>query len=107
MTIHIASEWCAGTDHAEGRSQVKSYSYRERDYAFGHLILTLRTRIGLTQEGLGERLGVSRRAVAHWEAGLNYPDIEHLQALIALGVQHRIFPAVQEAEAIRALLRVV
>jgi transcriptional regulator with XRE-family HTH domain len=82
---------------------VKSYSYRERDYAFGQLILTLRTRIGLTQEGLGERLGVSRRAVAHWEAGLNYPDNEHLQALIALGVQQRIFPAGQEAEEIRAL----
>jgi WD40 repeat protein/transcriptional regulator with XRE-family HTH domain len=82
---------------------VKSYSYRERDYAFGQLILTLRTRIGLTQEGLGERLGVSRRAVAHWEAGLNYPDNEHLQQLIALGVQQRIFPAGQEAEEIRAL----
>jgi len=35
---------------------VKSYSYRERAYAFGQLILTLRTRIGLTQEGLGEPL---------------------------------------------------
>ena len=84
---------------------MKSYSYRERDYAFGQLILTLRTRISLTQEGLGERLGVSRRAVAHWEAGLNYPDIEHLQALIALGVHQRIFPAGQEAEEIRALWR--
>src|SRR5437016_692327 len=103
MTLHIASQWCARPGHAEGRSPVKSYSYRERDYAFGHLILTLRTRIGLTQEGLGERLGVSRRAVAHWEAGLNYPDNEHLQQLIALGVQQRIFPAGQEAEEIRAL----
>src|SRR2546429_9164934 len=105
MTIHIASEWCAGTDHAEGRSQVKSYSYRERDYGFGQLILTLRTRIGLTQEGLGERLGVSRRAVGHWGAGLNYPDIEHLQAFIALGVQQGSFPARQEGEEIRGLLR--
>src|SRR2546430_322299 len=103
MTLHIASQWCARPGHAEGRSPVKSYSYRERDYAFGQLILTLRTRIGLTQEGLGERLGVSRRAVAHWEAGLNYPDNEHLQQLIALGVQQRIFPAGQEAEEIRAL----
>src|SRR3989475_108755 len=105
MTVHIASPWCARPGHAEGRSPVKSYSYRERDYAFGQLILTLRTRIGLTQEGLGERLGVSRRAVAHWEAGLNYPDIEHLQALVALGVHQRIFPAGQEAEEIRALWR--
>src|SRR6266702_4679955 len=105
MTLHIASQWCARPGHAEGRSPVKSYSYRERDCAFGQLILTLRTRISLTQEGLGERLGVSRRAVAHWEAGLNYPDIEHLQALIALGVHQRIFPAGQEAEEIRALWR--
>jgi WD40 repeat protein/transcriptional regulator with XRE-family HTH domain len=103
MTLHIASQWCARPGHAEGRSPVKSYSYRERDYAFGQMILTLRTHIGLTQEGLGERLGVSRRAVAHWEAGLNYPDNEHLQQLIALGVQQRIFPAGQEAEEIRAL----
>jgi transcriptional regulator with XRE-family HTH domain len=43
---------------------VKRYSYSERDYAFGQLILTLRTTIGLTQAGLAELLGVSRRAVA-------------------------------------------
>jgi len=49
---------------------VKSYSYRERDYTFGQLVLTLRSAIGLTQAALGERLGVSRRAVAEWEAGL-------------------------------------
>src|SRR6266849_5841120 len=38
---------------------VTSYSYGERDYAFGQLILTLRTTIGLSQAGLGGRLGVS------------------------------------------------
>src|SRR2546428_9572386 len=103
MTLHIASQWCARPGHAEGRSPVKSYSYRERDYAFGQLILTLRTRIGLTQEGLGERLGVSRRAVAHWEAGLNYPDIAHLPALIGFGVHQRIFPAGQVAAEVRSL----
>src|SRR2546430_11773535 len=50
MSFHDASQWCARPGHAKGRSPVKSYSYRERDYAFGQLILTLRTRIGLTQE---------------------------------------------------------
>jgi transcriptional regulator with XRE-family HTH domain len=35
--------------------------YGERDYAFGKLILTLRTQIGLTQTGLAERLHISRR----------------------------------------------
>src|SRR5438270_5090929 len=102
MTLHIASQWCARPGHAEGRSPVKSYSYRERDYAFGQLILTLRTRIGLTQEGLGERLGGSRRAVADWEAGLNYPDIERPQGLMPLGVEQRSFPPGQEAGEIGA-----
>ena len=31
-------------------------SYRERDYAYGTVMLTLRTAIGLTQEGLGNHL---------------------------------------------------
>jgi WD40 repeat protein len=50
---------------------VKRSAYRERDYAFGQLMLTQRTSIGLTQAGLGERLRVSRRAVAEWEGGLS------------------------------------
>jgi DNA-binding XRE family transcriptional regulator len=43
--------------------------YGERDYAFGQMMLTLRTTIGLTQAGLADGLGISRRAVAQWEAG--------------------------------------
>jgi len=50
--------------HAEGRAPVKRLSYRERDYAFGQAMLTLRTTIGLTQAGLADLLGLSRRAVA-------------------------------------------
>ena len=33
---------------------MKHISYRERDYAFGQMILTLRTAIGLTQTGLAD-----------------------------------------------------
>ncbi len=44
-----------------GRALVKSYAYGERDYAFGQLVLTLRTTIGLTQAGLAEALHVHRR----------------------------------------------
>src|SRR3989454_6830000 len=77
--------------------------YGERDYAFGQRILTLRTQLGLTQTGLAERLGVSRKAVAGWEAGSSYPTAEHLQELIALGVRASAFPAGREAEEIRAL----
>ena len=46
---------------------MKPSSYGERDYAFGQAMLTLRTAIGLTQAGLAEFLGVSRKAVGGWE----------------------------------------
>ncbi len=84
---------------------MKRFSYSERDYAFGQLMLTLRTTIGLTQAGLGDLLGVSRRAVARWEAGSSYPTVERLKQLITLGVQQQAFPAGREEEEIRALWR--
>ena len=84
---------------------MKRYPYSERDYTFGQLMLTLRTTIGLTQAGLGERLGVSRRAVAEWEGGLSYPKAERLKELITLGVRASAFPAGREEEEIRALWR--
>jgi transcriptional regulator with XRE-family HTH domain len=82
---------------------MKRYSYGERDYAFGQTMLSLRTRIGLTQAGLAKRLGVSRRAVSEWEAGSNYPTAGHLQPLLELAVQQRVFAPGREEEEIRAL----
>jgi len=82
---------------------VKRTVYGEHDYAFGQLMLTLRTTIGLTQAGLADRLGVSRRAVAEWEAGSSYPKVESLTQLIELGVRASAFAAGHEAEEIRAL----
>ena len=82
---------------------MKRYSYSERDYAFGQMMLTLRTSIGLTQAGLAERLGVSRRAVAEWEGGLSYPKAERLKQLIELGVQQKAFTTGRDEEEIRAL----
>ena len=78
-------------------------TYGERDYASGAALLTLRTAIGLTQEGLAKLLGVSRRAVGDWEAGSNYPKADHLKRVIALAVKNRAFPEGREAEAIRKL----
>src|SRR2546430_914843 len=85
------------------RSLVKRYSYHERDYAFGQLMLTLRTTIGLTQAGLAELLHVHRRAVAGWEAGSSYPKADHLKELITLGMQQQAFAAGREEEEIRSL----
>jgi WD40 repeat protein/transcriptional regulator with XRE-family HTH domain len=81
---------------------MKRFSYRERDYAFGQAMLTLRTTIGLTQAGLAEFLGVSRKAVGGWESGGSYPKAEHLKALLTLAVHQGTFPAGREAEEIRA-----
>jgi transcriptional regulator with XRE-family HTH domain len=60
-------------------------SYGERDYAFGQLMLTLCTIIDLTQASLADRLVVSRRAVAEWEGGSNYPKVERLKQLLVSG----------------------
>jgi transcriptional regulator with XRE-family HTH domain len=84
-------------------TRMKGSSYRDRDYAFGQAMLTLRSAIGLTQAGLADFLGVSRRAVGDWEAGSSYPKAEHLKQFTALAVKYRAFPAGREAEEIRAL----
>src|SRR4051794_40860742 len=68
-------------------------------------MLTLRTAIGLTQAGLAQYLGVSRRSVGDWEAGNNYPKPEHLKHFIELAVQQKVFPTGREEEEVRALGR--
>lgn len=78
---------------------------RERDAAFGQLMLQMRTRIGLTQAALAELLGVSRHAVGSWEAGESYPKADRLRQVIALAMQEHAFTVGQEAEEIRALWR--
>jgi len=90
---------------------VKRHVYRERDYGFGQLVLTLRTTLGLTQVGLAEPLGVSRRAVAEWEAGESYPKAERLKAFIELCAHASALPPGREPpgreeEEIRALWKV-
>src|SRR6266571_1207485 len=87
----------------KGARLVRRSSYGERDYAFGQLILTLRSAIGLTQAGLSDQLGISKRAVGEWEAGGSYPKATHLKALIALAVKEQVFPVGHEVEEIRAL----
>ena len=45
---------------------------------FSEKLQLLRKNKGLTQEELAEKTGVSRQAVAKWEAGQVYPDIFNL-----------------------------
>src|SRR4051794_25611611 len=78
-------------------------SHRELDFAFGQLMLTLRTSIGLSQASLADSLGVSRHAVGGWEGGQSYPKAGHLKHIITLGLQQHAFAPGREAEEIRAL----
>lgn len=61
------------------------------------VIRTRRQTMGLTQEGLADRLGVSAPAVNKWEKGLNYPDITLLPSLArTLGVDLNTLLSFQE-----------
>lgn len=50
----------------------------------GQRIQELRKAMGLSQEGLGERLGVSRQAISKWEADGAVPEVDKLIALSRL-----------------------
>lgn len=50
----------------------------------GEKLKEARKQAGLSQEQLSEKLGISRSAVAKWEADKGIPDIENLKALSGL-----------------------
>src|SRR5689334_12911454 len=81
---------------------MKRSPYYEPDYAFGQAMLTLRTTLGLTQVSLAHLLGVSRKAVGKWEAGIAYPKTDHLKALLAIALKQQVFTTGHEEEEIRA-----
>lgn len=47
----------------------------------GGFLQSLRKERGITQEQLGEKLGVSNKTVSRWETGNYLPPVEMLQAL--------------------------
>ena len=50
----------------------------------GQRIAAKRREQGLSQEALGERLGVSRQSIYKWESDASLPEIEKLVALSRL-----------------------
>ncbi len=55
-----------------------------KDMDFHEKLQFFRKQKGLSQEMLGERIGVSRQAVAKWETGVALPDIINLVKLSSL-----------------------
>ena len=48
------------------------------DMTLGQRIAECRKKKGLSQEGLGEKLGVSRQAISKWEADGAVPEVDKL-----------------------------
>ena len=53
----------------------------QEQQTLGRRIQEARKAAGLSQESLGERLGVSRQAVSKWEADTSVPELENLIAM--------------------------
>ena len=53
-------------------------------YKFGEYIYNKRKSLGLTQEELGRRLGVTNKAVSKWEVGETLPDITLVYPLASI-----------------------
>ena len=51
---------------------------------FAEKLRTLRKQAGLSQEGLAEKLSVSRHAITKWETDMGMPDVENIMAISAL-----------------------
>ena len=51
---------------------------------FAKKLKQLRQQTGWSQEQLADRLNVTRQAVAKWERGAGFPDIDNVQALAKL-----------------------
>lgn len=51
------------------------------EYSFGHFIKTRRIELNLTQEQLGEQLGVTAAAISKYENEKGYPDIVMMKTL--------------------------
>ena len=56
----------------------------EQAKTLGGRIQAGRKAAGLSQEALGEKLGVSRQAVSKWENGTSEPNTSNLMALARL-----------------------
>ena len=53
-------------------------------WCIGERVKKTRNEESLSQEELGEKIGVSRQTIGKWETGSTYPDMGHLEKLCQL-----------------------
>lgn len=80
-----------------------------KNYKFGNYICELREKKGLSQSQLGEKLGVTNKAVSRWENGGAYPSTELMLPLAKeLGVTiEDLYRAISEDKSPKTKLRAV
>ena len=70
---------------------VREYEALEQEFALASAVIGARTRAGLTQAELAERMGTSQSAVARLESGRGRPSVATLEKLAeATGSKLRI-----------------
>src|SRR5262245_12161801 len=86
----------------ENEAMGSSY-YKDRKHEVGRWLLMLRDKSRLTQTALASLLGVNRRSIQNWEAGVTYPQENHLERLIAVYLERAGFTPGREREEAEAL----
>src|SRR5438034_11827864 len=79
------------------------HRYKQRDFDFAQLLVTLRKRAGLTQEEVALQIGVTEKTVGNWEGGSNYPAEANLRKLIELYLCQNVFTPGREQDEAGAL----
>ena len=79
------------------------------NYSFGNYICELREKKGLSQSQLGEKLGVTNKAVSRWENGGAYPSTELMLPLAKeLGVTiEELYKVISEDKSPKTKMRTV
>jgi transcriptional regulator with XRE-family HTH domain len=70
--------------------------YKNRDYDWGMVLQSLRTKAGLKQTELAKLAGVSEKSIQNWESGVTYPKAASLQKLIEIFAHRQAFTAGHE-----------
>lgn len=79
-----------------------------KNYSFGNYVCELREKKGLSQKQLGEKLGVTNKAVSRWENGSAYPSTELMLPLAKeLGVTiEDLYKVISEDKTPKTKLRI-
>ena len=79
------------------------------NYSFGNYICELREKKGLSQSQLGEKLGVTNKAVSRWENGGAYPSTELMLPLAKeLGVTiEELYKVISEDKSPKTKMRTI